>query len=222
MSRILLTWELGLNLGHLARLLPIASRLTARGHSVLVATRDIPAAVSVLGSAGIPFVQASHLSRQLPLRQRASGYADILLSQGWSDVDVLWGLTQSWLKLMKMFQPDLVVHDYSPTARLATHIANVPAVHVGNGFELPPPTAPLPAFPGFSWATAQKAETSEQIAVSNATAAAARFRHHGIAALRNLFDDCPSVLATFPELGQRFLGSNPIGRRRRVCMTTCG
>jgi len=25
-----------------------------------------------------------------------------------------------------------------------------------------------------------------------------------------------------PELGQRFLGSNPIGRRRRVCMTTCG
>jgi UDP:flavonoid glycosyltransferase YjiC (YdhE family) len=200
MSRILLTWELGLNLGHLARLLPIASRLKARGHSVLVATRDIPAAVSVLGSAGIPFVQASHLPQPLPLRQRPSGYADILLSQGWSDVNVLWGLTQSWLNLTKMFQPNLAVHDYSPTARLATHIANIPAVHVGNGFELPPPTAPLPAFPGFSWATAQKAEISERIAVSNATAVAARLGHQGIDALRKLFDDAPALLVTFPEL----------------------
>jgi UDP:flavonoid glycosyltransferase YjiC (YdhE family) len=200
MSRILLTWELGLNLGHLARLLPIASRLKAHAHNVLVATREIPAAVSVLGSVGIPFVEASHLSHELPLQRRASGYADILLSQGWGDVNVLWGLTQSWLNLMRMFHPDLVVHDYSPTARLATYIANIPAVHVGNGFELPPPTAPLPAFTGFSWATIENAESSEQIAVRNATAVAARFGHRGIAALRNLFDDSPSVLATFPEL----------------------
>src|SRR5262245_40148065 len=200
MSRILLTWELGLNLGHLARLLPIASRLQAHAHTVLVATREIPAAVSVLGAVGIPFVEASHLSQELPLRRRASGYADILLSQGWGDVSVLWGLTQSWLNLMRMFHPDIVVHDYSPTARLATYIANIPAVHVGNGFELPPPTAPLPAFTGFSWATIENAGSSEQIAVRNATAVAARFRHHGIAALRDLFDDSLSLLATFPEL----------------------
>jgi hypothetical protein len=30
----------------------------------------------------------------------------------------------------------------------------------------------------------------------------------------------PAMFAN--QLGQRFLGSNPIGRRRRVCMTKCG
>src|SRR5262245_6932742 len=199
MGRVLLTWELGRNLAHLARLLPIAIRLQAHGHTVLVASREIPAAASVLPD-GIPFVQASHLSRELPLSHRASGYADILLSQGWGDVNVLHGLIGSWLNLMGMFQPDAVVHDYSPTARLATHIANIPALLIGNGFELPPPTVPLPAFPGFSWATAENAENSERIAVNNATAVAERFRHHGITALRDLFDDSLSVLATFPEL----------------------
>jgi hypothetical protein len=77
-SRFLLTWELGLNMGHLARLLPIAARLQARGHSVLVAVRKIPAAAAALGPAGIAFIQAPHQAAGLPLPERASGYADIL------------------------------------------------------------------------------------------------------------------------------------------------
>jgi len=85
MSRILLTWELGLNLGHLARLLPVAQQLRSDGHVVLVAARDLQAAATVLGPAGIPFVQAPHLPKGIALAHRATGYADILLSQGWSD-----------------------------------------------------------------------------------------------------------------------------------------
>jgi multidrug efflux pump subunit AcrA (membrane-fusion protein) len=52
-SRILLTWEMGSNLGHLSRLLPLARELKARGHRVLVAARDVALAASVLGPAGI-------------------------------------------------------------------------------------------------------------------------------------------------------------------------
>jgi hypothetical protein len=77
MSRILLTWELGLNLGHLTRLLPLAERLKAEGHSVLVATRDIQAAIGVLAPAGIPFIPAPHLPKGIALDHRPAGYADV-------------------------------------------------------------------------------------------------------------------------------------------------
>jgi UDP:flavonoid glycosyltransferase YjiC (YdhE family) len=199
-SRFLLTWELGLNLGHLARLLPIASRLRARGHTVLVAVREVPAAAPFLGPVGIPFVQAPHLPRALALPERASGYADILLSQGWGDSQILWGLTQSWHNLIRLFRPDAAVLDHSPTARLATQIAAIPTVMIGNGFELPPATDPLPPFPGFSWATADKAAASERIAVTNANAVLKRFNRPEWGSLSELFDEATALYITFPGL----------------------
>src|SRR5471032_1719050 len=131
MSRILLGWELGLNFGHIARLLPLAEGLKARGHSVLVAVRDIPAAAKVLGPTGISFVQAPFHVKGIPLPNRQSSYADILLAQGWADRSALWGLVQGWLNLFQLYQPDLVVLDHSPTARLATCIARIPTALVG-------------------------------------------------------------------------------------------
>jgi UDP:flavonoid glycosyltransferase YjiC (YdhE family) len=199
-SRFLLTWELGPNLGHLARLLPIASRLRARGHTVLVAVREVPAAAPFLGPVGIPFVQAPHLPRGLAIPERASSYADILLAQGWNDSQILWGLTQSWHNLILMFRPDVAILDHSPTARLATQIAAIPTVMVGNGFEFPPATDPLPPFPGFSWATADKAEASERMAVNNANTVLRRFNRPAWESLSELFDEATALYVTFPDL----------------------
>lgn len=200
MSRILLTWELGLNLGHLARLLPVAQQLKKEGHTVLVATRDIQAAASLLTPAGIPFVQAPYLPKGIPLAHRPTGYADILLSQGWSDSAALRGLTHAWLNIIRLFGPDRLVLDYSPTVTLAARVSGVPAVLVGNGFELPPATDPLPCFPGFSWATPLKAADSEKIAVANANIVLNSFRASPIAALRDLVLGQIQLLCTFPEL----------------------
>lgn len=200
MSRILIAWELGLNLGHLARLMPLAARLKARGHAVLAAVRDIPAAATVFGPANITFVPAPCLPQGLKLPHRATGYADILLSQGWGDPAALWGLAHAWLNLMRMFRPDLVLLDYSPTARLAARIAGIPAALVGNGFELPPAANPLPAFPGFSWASAEKAAQSEATALAHARTVTHAFGAPPLAALQELFDGKFRLLATFPEL----------------------
>jgi UDP:flavonoid glycosyltransferase YjiC (YdhE family) len=198
--RVLLTWELGLNLGHLTRLLPVAQQLKADGHVVLVAVRDIRAAATVLGPAAIPFVQAPHLPQGIPLAHRATGYADILLSQGWSDRLALWGLTQGWLNIFQLFRPDKLILDYSPTVSLAARIAEIPTVLVGNGFELPPLTDPLPAFPGLSWALPEKAAESEKLAVFNANGVLRAFRRPSIAAHRDLVIDQFRLFATFPEL----------------------
>jgi UDP:flavonoid glycosyltransferase YjiC (YdhE family) len=200
MSRILITWELGLNLGHLARLLPVATKLKERGHAVLVAVRDMQAAASVLGPAGISFVQAPHLPQGIALPHRPTGYADILLSQGWADRSTLWGLTHGWLNLYRMFRPDVLLMDYSPTATLAARIAQIPRALVGNGFELPPQTDPLPPFPDFPWATPEGAARAERLATVNATAVTQSFGAAPLEALKQLFDDATVLLATFPEL----------------------
>ena len=200
MSRVLLTWELGLNLGHLTRLLPITQRLQADGHTVLVATRDIQAAARVLAPAHIPFVQAPHLPQGIPLAHRAAGYADILLSQGWSDGATLHALTHAWLNLFRLYNPDRLLLDYSPTVGLAARIAQLPALWVGNGFELPPATDPLPPFPGFSWATPARAAESEGIAVANANRVLSAFSATSITALCELFEGQTTLLATLPQL----------------------
>lgn len=213
MSRVLLTWELGLNLTHLSRLLPLAQQLRQDGHAVLVAVREIPAAAAVLGPAGIAFVQAPHLLKGLPPPGQISGYADILLSQGWDDPEVLWGLTQSWLTLVRLFKPDVVVLDHSPTALLATTIGEIPAVLVGNGFELPPSSDPLPAFPDCAGGSAGRAAISERQAMQHASAVARRFSRAPIPTFRVLLDRAATLFVTLPDLdpygnraGARYVG----------------
>jgi UDP:flavonoid glycosyltransferase YjiC (YdhE family) len=198
--RVLLTWELGLNLGHLTRLLPIAQKLLGDRHSVLVAVRDVRSAASILGPAGVRFVQAPHLPLGIPLKHRASGYTDILLSQGWSDHSALWGLVQAWLSIFHLFRPDNLILDYSPTVSLAALIAGIPSVSVGNGFELPPLTDPLPAFPGFSWATGERAAASESEAMRSANAVLRAFGSPECGALRELLAGRARFFATFREL----------------------
>ncbi|MGB8989150.1 MAG: hypothetical protein WCC37_21295, partial [Candidatus Sulfotelmatobacter sp.] len=107
---------------------------------------------------------------------------------------------QGWLNLIQLCRPDKLILDYSPTVSLAARIAKVPTVLIGNGFELPPLTDPLPPFPGFSWATADVAAQSERKAVSNANAILQACKLSLLPALRDLFADGPRLFATFPEL----------------------
>jgi UDP:flavonoid glycosyltransferase YjiC (YdhE family) len=200
MSRILLAWELGLNLGHLTRLLPVAQRLKADGHTVLVATRDIQAAAVVLAPAGIPFAQAPFLPKGIALPHRPGSYADILLSQGWSDRQTLYGLTHAWLNLLRLFNPDRLILDYSPTVSLAARIAKVPTLLIGNGFELPPASDPPPPFPDFSWATPAKAAESAGLTVANANAVLRGFGAAPLTALCDLVLGQTRLLLTYPEL----------------------
>src|SRR5882724_4395352 len=92
MSRILLAWELGRHLGHVSRLLPLAMRLKTRNHEVLAVVRDTFSASSVLGAAGVPFVQAPRHTGVADRRAQISSYADLLLSQGWNDPSALRGM----------------------------------------------------------------------------------------------------------------------------------
>jgi UDP:flavonoid glycosyltransferase YjiC (YdhE family) len=99
-----------------------------------------------------------------------------------------------------MFRPDVVVLDYAPTARLAAHALNIPAVLIGSGFELPPPTNPLPPFPGFPWATADAAAASERRVLDNVNAVLRAHRAQPLSALNCLVEAESRFLTTFAEL----------------------
>lgn len=198
MSRFLLAWELGMNLGHLARMKPIASRLRSRGHRVLIAVREVPAAAAVLGADAAALVQAPHVQGQ-DLAASMNGYADVLLTQGWQDVQILWGLTQAWLQLIRLYRPDVALLNHAPTARLATRVAGIPAIMIGNGFEIPPTLDLLPPFPIAS-ASASEAAASERIALNRANAVLERLRGPAVASLSELFNEASALCVTLPEL----------------------
>jgi len=198
--RVLLTWELGHNVGHLTRLLPVAQQLKSEGHILLAAVRDLQSAAPILGRAGIPLIQAPHLLHGIPLQHRPTGYADILLSQGWADPSGLWGLTQGWLNIFALFKPDHLIIDYSPTASLAARLAKIPTLLIGNGFEMPPMTDPLPSFPGFAWASADTAAKAERQAVANANTVARAYKGSELSSLSSLVAGQKRLFATLPEL----------------------
>ena len=216
MSRILLCWEMGSNLGHLSRLLPLGRRLRARGHSVLAAVRDLASAGPILGPAGIPFVQAPFTSVAARTSTQPANYADILRHTGWADAPQLWSVTQAWVNLLRLFAPDLAVLDHSPTALLAARCEQTPCVLIGTGFELPPAIAPLPCFPGFPGATLENAARAETEVLQNANRVMEAARGPSLRALYELFSSERRWLTTFAELdhynsrpSERYVG--PIG-----------
>lgn len=200
MSRILLAWELGRNLGHVSRLSSLATRLKAKNHNVLAVVRDIPSASNVLGSADVSFIQSPWHTGVRHTAARMTGYADLLLSQGWNDRSALWGMLQAWMTIYRMFRPDVVVLDFAPTARLAAMLLKIPSVLIGTGFELPPATNPLPPVPGFSWATQEAAAAAERRVLDNVNAILRAVRATPLEALRSLVEANARFLTTFAEL----------------------
>jgi UDP:flavonoid glycosyltransferase YjiC (YdhE family) len=200
MSRILIAWELGANWGHISRLSPLAARLKSRGHSVLAMVRDVAAASATLGAVDVTFIQSPSHTGVRPIGTRATGYADVLLSQGWSDRSALWGMLQAWMNVYRMFRPDVIVLDYAPTARLAAEVSKIPTVMIGSGYELPPATSPLPPFPGFEWATQEAAAASELRVLDNVNEVLRACRAEPLSALRQLLEADDRFLCTFAEL----------------------
>ena len=216
MSRILLAWEMGSNLGHISRLLPIGRRLRERGHSVLAVVRDLELAARILAPAGIPFIQAPRMSSVPAVSAQPASYADILRYSGWGDVQQLWAMTQAWVNVLRLYAPNVFIVDHSPTALLAARCECMPSVVIGTGFELPPMREPLPCFPGFAGATLANAMEAERTVLENANGVVHAARGRSLRALSELFQCERRWLTTFAELdhyearpGERYVG--PIG-----------
>ena len=197
--RILLIWELGGAMGHLARLVPLARRLLAGGHSVSLAlqsTRRHALAPESVRLLPIPVLPAS---RQ-PIAQPVS-IADVLHNLGIDNDAALAGQARAWRGLVETVAPDAVVLDYSPTALLALQGMNLPIAQIGTGFASPPAVSPLPNLRDWQNHYPDRIAATEAAVCRALNRQLQRQDQPPLANVGELFGRLDwNVLATFPEL----------------------
>ena len=228
MARILIVWEFGRNLGHIARGLPLARACRDAGHEVVWAVPDLRAAARELAGEGFLLLQTP-LVRAAPSQAPPISFADMLLREGYDDEAGLLGSLHGWVSLVRLAAPAAIVHDYAPTALLAARVARVPAMVLGSGFTVPPPVTPAPGFFP-SGVPAQVLCEAEARLVARVNGALAAFGAEPITSMADIYAQGGQYLTTFEELDPfgprphaRYFGPMfALGRQRAVDWSTTG
>lgn len=212
MSRILFAWELGANLGHLSRDIPIANALRKDGHAVHFAVRDTRVANEMLAPHGLGFVQAPVCHGRTRLAQAPANYAELLVAEGWCDRKALHGLIAAWVELMAWGQFDVVVADHAPGALVAARLTGRAAIPFGSGFEIPPNIEPMPSIRPWENFSRERLLASEHRLLAGINAVVSELHGQPYERLADLFGANP-VLACCEELdhygprpGARYVG----------------
>lgn len=196
MGRILLAWELGDGLGHVSRLLPIATALNALGHECLLAVRDLVSGFPLTRDQNLWLFQSPYVQVPTPVGPVQTGsFSDILAVAGFTDQVRLAATVQAWSDLIAFARPDLVIADFSPALCLALYGSATPLIVIGDGFTLPPDReGSFPAFPGL-----QPTRPEEEV-LATFQAVQQERRRPIPPYLGALFPKSTSYVVTLPEL----------------------
>ncbi len=213
MSRVLLAWELGSNIGHLGGLAPLAQALRARGHEVTLAVKDVAGVGSIAGLDTFRVLQAPVWHKRADKHEPPRSYAEILAAFGYTDSGGLSGLVRAWQGLFALVNPDLIVAEHAPTALLAARSAALPRATYGSGFYLPPRDSPLPNMRPWLDIPAAQLAASEDKVLACVNQVLSALHVAPLATLAELLATDADFLMTFRELdhyrrrrGGRYLG----------------
>lgn len=142
-AHVVLAWEMGSELGHLANFSALAQGLLARGHRVTLVLKDLSRAERFVAGMPVTLLQGPGVPRQMGSAGQVRSLAAILSRHSFQSFDTLWSCAYSWRTLFTLLQPDLVVLDYAPTAQLAMRGLGIPTLLTGFAFGAPPCDAPL-------------------------------------------------------------------------------
>ncbi|MEI6419453.1 MAG: hypothetical protein WCO82_10320 [Sphingomonadales bacterium] len=197
--RVLMAWELGLGLGHLASLMPTAQALVAQGHECSIAARDV---TSVAALPAHPFrrVLAAPLWLKSRVVSATYGHGQVIADAGFADDDGLAGLVASWLDLFALTRADGVVAEHAPAALLAAYVAGLPAVRLGSAFTCPPGRAPLPLVQPWNAPPGLAAGATEAVADRVVRLVCRRFGVPVLDGLAALYARSLDRLTSWPEL----------------------
>ena len=146
MARVLLAWELGANLGHVAIMLALAKELRERGHQAVFALRDLSNAL-LLARERFAFFAAP--ARGGPGRRGAyPSYAAMLAGEVFPSAGATLAGALAWRSIFRAVRPDLLIADHAPGALLAARGLGFPVAAFGVPFSVPVVGRALPTFGG--------------------------------------------------------------------------
>ena len=196
---ILLTWELGGGLGHLARLRPLALKLAGAGHSVILALRHSTYNANM--PAGLVVVPAPASPKAREAIAEPVSIADILHNEGASDARQLAAQVRAWRGLFDVLRPDVVVMDYSPIALLALQGLEPARITLGTGFASPPAVSPLPNLREWQNHYPDRIQRTEDTLLNALNEQLSKQDQPALNCVGELFERVDAtLLATFPEL----------------------
>lgn len=199
MGHVVMCWELGGDLGHVARLRPLAEALRLRGHRVSFILRETVAAERLLDPGPYAWLQAPLQAVPVsPACIPTRHLPHILHNVGFHDEQALLGRMRAWRSLYAALKPDLLVFDHSPTALLAARGLPVKRIVLGTGFGVPPQAIPLPAFDAAD--PPASTDAVERQILDRANAALRVFGQAPLARFVDLYEADASLLFTLREL----------------------
>lgn len=204
MLNVLLAWELGGGLGHVNRLCALGDALAADGRQVLYALVQPSALDDIPGpnareAVPAPFLKKPEQAPPYPI----CNYGELLLRCGYRRPVELWELFNGWCRILKQYQPRLLVADHSPTALLAARALGIPAVRFGTGFAAPPSATPFPLLSPSLENYRERVAKSEQAVLETVNRVLVECKYDPLTVLEDMFDGIArDFVASFPELDQ--------------------
>ena len=200
--RILLAWELGGGLGHLAPLRVLSRHLKTRGWDCVWAVRNLDATTRFLAADGNEAIQHLH---QAPIAQDEPrhpvavqlNYASTLFSCGYDDPLPLAVRLKAWAALIERSGCMRIIADHAPSAVLAGRLLGLPVAVSGTGFSVPPRITPFPGY--LPEADAAVMLENERKITTIINQALALLGAAPLAQLQDLFAGCFNGLFTYPE-----------------------
>lgn len=198
MTRLLFCWELGANFGHLSAISAMRPALEAAGCELAFAVANLKAAREMLGP-GARIYQAPVWPRYAHQGGRIglASFADVLTLVGFGDADNLAAVTDAWLALFALADPEVLIADHSPAAQIAANVAHLKLVTIGTGFTSPP--LEFPEFPPLRADIAPAMPERQLLKTANAVLA-----RHGLSpraqTLPELFRADARIVIGLPEL----------------------
>jgi hypothetical protein len=145
--RILAVWELGANLGHVAKITKVVERLSGEADLYIALIEPWLLRKFEIGFDAVELPAPYAPTRRLREGEDpAANYSGILLTQGWDDQDKLSGLVRAWRGLFDTVRPDVLFVQSAPTALLAARGQKFKTVVLGGGYDNPPLAEPMPLF----------------------------------------------------------------------------
>lgn len=200
MPCILFAWEMGANWGHITRDLPLARLCRDAGFEVVMAVPDLRLAASLLRKEGFSLVASPTLRSLIKRTTGPINYADMLMHEGWDDIDGLEGAVAGWRSLIRLSKARAMVFNHAPAALLATRLEKIPVLLTGTGFELPPQQTPLPSFRPWQALPIEHLVNAENQLLNQINKVLTQHGAQTLCCVADLFATAPMQLATLPEL----------------------